>query len=173
MLKPEKTNAVAKMKDLFEGADSFFITDYQGLNVADITILRKNLRENGVRYLVAKNTLLKLAAKDAGRENLDDHFIGPTAVAFASNDPSVAAKILHDSYKDKELPRIKVFVVDGHMHQPEDIKRLAELPPRPVLLSQLVAAIESPLTQLVGSLDGVFRDLVGSLNALAEQRKAE
>ena len=173
MPNPEKMEAVAEMKELFEQSGSFFITDYKGLNVADMTVLRKNLRENSIRYLIAKNTLLKLAAKDAGQEGLDEHFIGPTAVAFASDDPSVAAKILHDSYKDKELPRIKAFVVDNQMHPAEEIRRLAELPPRPILLSQLVAAVEAPLTQLIGALDAVFRDLVGSVDALAEKKKSE
>jgi len=169
----EKMEAIAEMKELFEQSGSFFITDYKGLNVADMTVLRKKLRENSLRYLIAKNTLLKLAAKGAGQDGLDEHFVGPTAVAFVSDDPSVAAKILHDSYKDKELPRIKAFVVDNQMHPAEEIKRLADLPPRPILLSQLVAAIEAPLTQLIGALDAVFRDLVGTVDALAEKKKSE
>ena len=173
MPNPEKIEAVAELKELFEQSDSFFVTDYKGLNVADMTVLRKNLRENSIRYLIAKNTLMKLAAKDAGQDGLDEHFVGPTAVAFVSEDPSVAAKILHDSYKDKELPRIKAFVVDNQLHQPDEIKRLAELPPRPILLSQLVAAVEAPLTQLIGALDAVFRDLVGAVDALAEKKKSE
>lgn len=171
MPKPEKVEAVASIKKLFEESNSFFITDYQGLNVADITVLRRNLRESNIRYLVAKNTLLRLAARDAGKDGLDKYFEGPTAVAFAEDDPTVAAKILHDSYKDKELPRVKVFVVDDHTHQPEDVKRLADLPPKPILLSQLVAVVESPLTQLVGVFDGVFRELIGTIDALTEKNK--
>ena len=135
MLRQEKVESVAGLKQLFEDAGAFFITDYQGLNVADMTVLRKNLRENNVKFLVAKNTLFRLAAKDAGVEGVDEHFNGPTAIAFAMDDPSMAAKIL--------------------------------------LLSQLVAAVESPLSELVGSLDGFFRDLVGSIDALADKVKAE
>jgi len=173
MPKQEKVEAVASIKKLFEDSGSFFITDYQGLNVADMTVLRRNLRENNVRYLVAKNTLLRLAARGAGREGFDEFFRGPTAVAFSADDPSIAAKILHDSYKAKELPRIKVFVVDDHTHQSDEIERLASLPPKPVLLSQLVSAIESPIAQLAGALDGFFRELIGSLDALAEKKKNE
>lgn len=173
MPKPEKIEAVAEMAKLFESSGSLFITDYQGLNVADMTELRRNLRTNNVKYLIAKNTLLKLAAQKAGVKDIDEHFIGPTAVAFTSDDPAAAAKVLNDSFKDKELPRMKVFVVDQQVYEGAEIKRLADLPPKDVLLSQLVAAVESPLTELVGSLDGFFRSLVGSIDALKEKKASE
>jgi large subunit ribosomal protein L10 len=173
MLRQEKHDAVAMIKGLFENSGAYFITDYQGLNVANMTTLRRDLRENKVTYLIAKNTLFRIAARESGIDNVDSYFTGPTAVAFAASDPSVAAKILHDSFKERSLPRFKAFVVEGQLHDPDDIKRLAELPPREILLSQLVAAIEAPLTQLVGTLDGFFRELVGSIDALADKRKAE
>jgi large subunit ribosomal protein L10 len=173
MLRQEKIDQVAQIKALFENAGAYFVTDYQGLTVPDMTKLRKNLRNGKVTYLVAKNTLFRQAAHEAGQTELDNYFKGPTAVAFASEDPSIAAKILYDSYKEKEKPRFKVFVVEGQIHQPEEIRMLAELPPRTVLLSQVVAAVEAPLTSLVGSLDGFFRQLVGSIDALAEKRKGE
>jgi large subunit ribosomal protein L10 len=168
-----KVEAVARLKKLFEDSDSLFVTDYQGLNVGDMTLLRKNLRENNVRYLVAKNTLLRLAAREAGVEGVEEHLEGPTAIAFTSDDPAVAAKILHDSYKDRELPRMKVFVVDQQVYGGGDIKRLADLPPKEILYSRVVGAVEAPLAELVGSLDGFFRELVGSIDALADKRKAE
>jgi len=173
MIRQEKADAVARMTELFQNSDAYFITDYQGLNVPDLTLLRKSLRESKVKLMVAKNTLFRLAARNAGVPGLDEYFRGPTAVAFASDDPSVAAKILHDSYKEKERPRFKVFVVEGRIHEADEIRVLAELPPRNVLLSQLVAAVESPLTELVGTLDGFFRELVGSVDALADKRKGE
>lgn len=171
MPKPEKIEAVAEMKQFFEAAGSLFVTDYQGLNVADMTVLRKNLRENKVNYMVAKNTLLKIAANQAGITALDKHLVGPTAVAFTTDDPANAAKILNDSFKAKQLPRMKVFIVDGQVFEGSQISRLAELPPRNILLSQVVAAVEAPLTSLVGSLDGFFRELIGTVDALAEKRK--
>ncbi len=173
MPKPEKIEAVAEMKQMFESAGSLFVTDYQGLNVADMTVLRKTLRDNNVKYLIAKNTLMKLAASQAGVTGIDEHFVGPTAVAFTSDDPAAAAKILNDSFKAKELPRMKVFVVDNQVFEGAEIKRLADLPSREILLSQLVAAVESPFSALVGSLDGFFRELVGSIDALADKRKTE
>lgn len=173
MLRSEKVEKVAQIKELFENSGAYFITDYQGLNVANMTVLRKELRESNVRYLIAKNTLFNLAAKDAGIEGLDEYFVGPTAVAFVNDDPSVAAKILHESYKKTELPRFKVFMVEGQLHQADEVKALAELPPRDVLLSMVVAAVEAPLTELVGTLDGFFRELVGVVDALEEKKKGE
>ena len=169
----QKFEAVAQAKKLFEESKSFFVTDYQGLDVAKLTVLRKNLRDSSVKFVVEKNTLFKIAASEAGAPDISEHLNGPTAIAFADEDPVVAAKILHDSFKENELPRMKVFVVDEQVYVADDIKRFADLPSMEVLLSQLAAAIESPLTSLVGSLDGFFRDLVGSLEALAEKKKTE
>jgi len=169
----EKLKAVAEMKELFQNASSLFITDYQGLNVADMTKLRTDLRSKNVRYLIAKNTLLKIAANEAGVSGLDEHLTGPTAVAFTSDDPAAVAKVLNDSFKAKELPRMKVFVVDNEVFEAADIVRLADLPTKEVLLSQVVAAVEAPFTSLIGSLDGFFRELIGSVDALAEKKKSE
>ena len=173
MPRPEKIDAVEKISKLFDESNSFFITDYQGLNVPDMTILRKKLRDSNIRYLVAKNTLYKLAASKSGLKDFDEHFTGPTAVAFASDEPSVAAKLLYESYKEKELPRIKVFVVDEQVYLGDDIKRLAELPSREVLLSQVVASVEAPLSNLVSTLDAFFTELVRTLDALGEKKKGE
>ncbi|MFH1372390.1 MAG: 50S ribosomal protein L10 [bacterium] len=174
MPNPQKFDTVAELKGLFDDSDSIFITDYQGLDVTHMTVLRKNLRESEVTFRVAKNTLLKLAARQAGvPDAVDEHFNGPTAVAFTSGDASVAARILHDSFKDQQLPRTKMFMVEGKVFGGEDIKRLAELPSRDILLSHLVATVEAPLSHLVATLEGFYRKLVGSIDALAEKRKSE
>ena len=172
MPKQSKIDSVAELKQHFSSASSFFVTDYQGLNVADISALRKNLRENKVSYVVARNTLFKLAAKQAGAPEVDEFLKGPTAIAFTGSDVSVAAKILNDSFKEKKLPRVKVFVVDNHVHKAADIQQIADLPSREVLLSQLVAAVESPLTALVGSVEAVLTELCRTVDALAEKKKA-
>lgn len=173
MPKPEKLTAVSEMKELFEQSESFFITDYQGLNVADITVLRRMLRKGNVRYLVAKNTLLSRAAKEANKPGLDKYFKGPTAVAFALTDSPAAAKILNDSFKDKQLPRIKAFYIAEQIHGPDAIGRLADLPSRDALLAGVVGAVEAPFQQLYSTLDGFFSQLVLTVDALAEKRKGE
>ncbi len=170
MPKPEKIQAVAEIKELFQSSGSLFVTDYQGLNVADMTGLRKDLRDNGVKYVIAKNTLMRIAAKEAGVDGLDKYLAGPTAVAFSKKDPAVAAKLLNESFKKRELPRMKVFVVDGYLHEGKDIARLAELPSREILLSQVVASVEAPFTSLIGSIEGFFRELVYTVDALAQKK---
>lgn len=173
MPKVEKIESVAELKQLFEEANAFFVTDYQGLNVEDINALRKTLRQKKVKYVVAKNTLIRIAAHQANVPDIDKHLKGPTAVAFTSEDPAAAAKVLNDSFKDKERPKMKAFVVDKHLHQSADIGRLADLPSREVLLSQVVGAVEAPLTSLVGTLDNFFQKLIGTVDALAEKKKSE
>ena len=168
----EKIETVAQYKKLFEESSSVFVTDYQGLNVADLTGLRKKLRENNVKFLVGKNTLFRLAAKDTV-EGINQHLSGPTAVVFTEEDPASAAKILHDSFKANELPRMKAFWLDGVPFDGADIKRLADLPTKDQLYSMVAAAVESPLTELVRTLNAFHQNLVGSIDALAEKKESE
>jgi large subunit ribosomal protein L10 len=172
MPKPIKVDTVKELKKFFQSAGCFFVTDYQGLNVADISKLRKALRESDVKFVVAKNTLFKIAANEAGSPSVDEHLHGPTAIAFALKDAAVAAKILNDSFKEKKLPRVKVFVLDNEIYQADQIGKLADLPPREILLSHLVRVIELPLTELLGSVDAVFTELIRTVDALAEKQKA-
>jgi large subunit ribosomal protein L10 len=172
MPKPEKIETVSEIKKYLQECKSVFVTDYSGLNVEDITSLRKNLRENSVKYLVAKNTLLKIAARGTGFEGIIDYLKGQTAIAFGFDDPSVPAKILYDSFKAKERPKIKAFIVDNKFYPGQEVVRLADLPPRDVLLSQIVAAVESPVSSIIGSIDAVFQDLIGTVDALAKSKGA-
>jgi len=149
MPKPEKITVVDKVKKYLEESNAFFITDYTGLNVEDITLLRKNLREHSVKYLVAKNTLMRIAAKDAGFENIIEFLSGQTAIAFGVDDPAVPAKILYDSFKDIEKPVINS---------------------REVLLARLIGAIESPIQSTLGSIDGLMQELVATVDALAKAK---
>ncbi len=170
MAKPEKIKAVGELKDLMEATSSIFVTDYTGLNVADITALRKNLRENSVKYIVAKNTLMKIAATDAGMENIVEYFQGQTALAFGADDPTIAAKILYKSFKDIKKPVIKAFVFDGQLFPGVEITRLADLPSREVLLSQIVMSVEAPISNIVSSLDAVFHELLATVDALGASK---
>lgn len=171
----EKIDMVAALQERFSGASNIYLTDYAGLNVEQITKLRKELRENGIKFIVAKNTLLSLAAKGAGYEDMDQFFIGPTAVAFSDADPNVPAKILFDTYKEyKKLnkPEVKAFYVDNQFFPGVDIEKMAKLPSREILLSQVVAAVEGPIVNFVGTLDGIIRELVGTIDALVEKKSA-
>jgi large subunit ribosomal protein L10 len=169
----QKVESVASIKELFEKNTAFFVTDYHGLNVSDLTALRRNLRRKNVTFLVAKNTLIKVAATQAGVKGLDEHLLGPTAVAFTKDDAPAAAKILHDSFKSIEKPRMKVFVVDNNVFKGNEIKKLADLPSRDVLLSMIASAVEAPMVGVVSAINALFQELLGTIDALAEKKKGE
>ena len=171
-----KIDLVAALKEQFSGADNIFIADYQGLNVEQMNKLRKSLRESGVKFVVAKNTLMRIAAKDAGYDDVLPHLEGPTAVAFSNADPNVPAKILFDAYKEFDKiskPEVKTFYIDRQQFSAGDVERIAKLPPREVLLSQLVSAVEGPIAGLVSTLEAVIRDLVGTVDAIARAKEEE
>jgi large subunit ribosomal protein L10 len=171
MPRPEKVNSVNKVKESLENSKSVFVTDYTGLNVEQITELRKKLRDNNIKYLVAKNTLMRIAFKEAGREKLLDYLKGQTALAFGADDPVVAAKILYDSYKEIEKPEIRAFTLQDDFFEGREITRLADLPSREELLAQVIMAVESPITSTIGMIDAVFRELVATIDAVAASKQ--
>jgi large subunit ribosomal protein L10 len=171
MARPEKVQRVAELAEEFKGARNIFITDYSGLNVIDITELRKQLRESGISYRVEKNTLLRRAATDVGCADLVPLFKGPTAIAFSAEDPTVAAKIFHDFYDRLDKPRVRMFRIEDRLYEPDKLAPLAKLPPREIVLSQLVAVIESPISALIGTLDAIIREFVATVDAIAEKKK--
>ena len=170
MPRPEKVKIVEGLAGQFSSAGTVFVADYTGLSVTDITDLRAQLRKAGVSMRVAKNTLLRLAAQQAGLPELSNHFTGPTAVAFGKKDPVAGAKVLHEFYTRLARPRVRAFVVERKRYSGDDLKALAALPPREVLLSQLLAAIESPIAGFVGTLNAVIRDFIGTIDALAKKK---
>lgn len=168
-----KIDKVTDLKERFEKASNIFVTDYAGLNVEQMTRLRKELRDNGVNYFIAKNTLMRIAAREAGYENLVKYLKGPTAIAFSRTEPNIPAKVLFDAFKEfSEVgkPEVKTFYIDKKVFEASAVERIAKLPGREQLLSQLVTAIESPLTGLVGTLDSILRELVNTVDAVARKK---
>lgn len=171
-----KIDLVASLKERFTEASNVFVTDYTGLDVAQITKLRKDLRDNGIKYIVAKNTLMRIAAQETGYGDLAQYLNGPVAVAFSKADPNVPAKILYDArneFKEIEKPEIKAFFIDKRMYGGADAERIAQLPSRKILLSMLIAAVEGPIAGMIGTLDGIIRELVGTVDALAKKKNEE
>ncbi|AYB41972.1 50S ribosomal protein L10 [Paenibacillus lautus] len=124
---------------------STVVADYRGLNVAQVTELRKQLREAGVEFQVLKNTLLRRATAAAELTDLDEVLTGPTAVAFGSNDAVAPAKILNDFAKKNDALKLKGGVVEGRVIGESEIKALAELPSREGLLSMLLSVLQAPV----------------------------
>jgi large subunit ribosomal protein L10 len=170
MNRVEKQSAIDGLAAKLQGANSIYVTDYAGLNVHNVTELRRRLRRAGVEYLVVKNTLALRALAGAHISGLDGHFAGPTAVALTSRDAAAAAKVLADFAKEFEKPAVRVALVDGQEVTPAQVKRLAQLPPREVLLSELAGALNAPLSGFVGVLSGLLSTFVGAVEALKAQR---
>ena len=171
----EKVEKVARFKEYMDSADAVILSDYAGLTVEQMNQLRKSLREKEVRYLIAKNTLLKIAASSSsnGLDQLAEYWNGPTAVAFTTGDPSASAKALFEFAKStKKLgkPVFKAGVVDGVFYDKSQLERLAKLPGRDEMLAKVVGVITSPLSALVGTLDGIMREFVMTIDAIAEQK---
>ncbi len=169
----QKLEEVSRIKELFDGNNAYFVTDYQGLNVAEMTTLRKKLREQNIKFIIAKNTLVRVASEQAGVAGIGEHLNGPTAIAFTKDDAAVAAKILHDSFKERELPRMKVFVVEEEVFSGGDIQKLADLPTKDELLGMIASAVEAPVKNVAMVIDAFFQGLLGVIEALAEKKKSE
>lgn len=140
-----KKQIVAEIADKFRASKSTVVVDYRGLNVAEITELRKRLREAGVEFKVYKNTLTRRALAEVGLEGLNDVFTGPNAIAFSNEDVVAPAKILSEFAEEHEALEIKAGVIEGNIATIEEIKALAKLPSREGLLSMLLSVLQAPI----------------------------
>ena len=148
MATPEKAAAIADIAEKFRTSGAAVLTEYRGLTVSQLTQLRGSVREHAT-YSVVKNTLTKRAAAEAGIEGLDEHLVGPTAIAFVTGDPVEAAKGLRDFAKANPALVIKAGVLDGKPLTPEEITKLADLESREVLLAKLAGAMKANLSKAV------------------------
>jgi len=172
MSKTDRQATVEALTQQLKGSPNVFVTDFTGLNVLRMTELRRRLRVAGVDYVVVKNTLAQRAFAANGVNALDDHLAGPTGLVLAGGDALAGAKVLTEFAKEFEKPAIKIGLVDGRPVTPEQVKRLAELPSREVLLSQLAGYLQAPLAQMAGVMNGMMYQMVGALEALRAQRSA-
>ena len=170
MARPEKEAVVKELTDKFSSAKSLVITDYLGLNVAEMTELRSKLREAGVEFKVVKNTLATIAANDVEMEEMTEYFSGPTAIAFGKDDAVSPAKILVDFAEDHEVLEIKAGLLNGAIISKEKVESLAEIPSREELLAKAFAGMKAPLTGLANVLQGNIRGLVQVLNQIKEEK---
>lgn len=157
----EKQQVVEVVTEKLKTSASTIVADYRGLNVAQVTELRKQLREAGIEYSVIKNTLLRRASEGAQLTGLEAYLTGPTAVAFSKEDPVAAAKILVDFAKKNENLEVKGGVVDGQVFNQAQIKELASLPSKDGMLSMLLSVLQAPV-----------RNFALAVKAVAEKQEA-
>ena len=175
MANPRNDASVAQLKTLLAEVKTFFLVDYQGLSAAELNALRAKVRTAGGRILVAKNTLIQVVLKEQGIEGFAEVLQGPTALVLIGDDPVAPAKAISDFAKEhaKDLPTSKGGMLQGSKLEADAISRIAKLPPREQLLSELLGVMQAPLQQLVGVLEGPQRNLVGVIQNYSEKLKEE
>jgi large subunit ribosomal protein L10 len=173
MIRPEKEATVNEVRQKFEKSTAVVLADYRGLNVQEVTDLRKKLREAGVEYKVIKNTLTSRAAKDAHIEGLDQLLSGPTALAFSYGDQVTPAKILAGFAKDHKKLQLKGGILEGKVINYDSVKALADLPSREVLLGQVAGMLQSPMRGIAIVLAGPLRKFAYAVEAIRKQKAGE
>lgn len=167
-----KKAQVAAIAEALKSAQTGILVDYRGLNVAEDTDLRNELRKAGVTYFVAKNTLIRLAAKDAGIEGLDEALNGPSALAVSADDPVAPAKVLADFAKKNEKLEIKTGFMDGSIMSMDEIKTLAATPSFETLIAKIMGSLNAPVSGLVRLLSTIAEGGV-EISDLIAKKQAE
>lgn len=174
MVKEANVQEVERLRESFDGASSAMFADFRGLKAEEITELRKELRVSNSRMKVVKNTLARLAVKDTPWEAANDIFSGPVSVMFSyGEDIGAPAKALVKFAKDHENLKILGGVVEGSLLDTDGVKRLADIPPKPVVQSMLLGVLQAPAKNLLGAFEGVGRKFLYALNAIAEKKKEQ
>lgn len=172
MAKADKATAVADIAEQFKEATAALVTEYRGLTVSNLAELRRSLGDSAT-YSVAKNTLVKRAASEAGIDGLDELFAGPTAIAFVTGEPVDAAKALKKFAKDHKALVIKGGYMDGHPLTVAEVERIADLDSREVLLAKLAGAMKGNLTKAAGLFNAPASHVARLAAALQEKKASQ
>lgn len=173
-IRSEKEQSVAQVREALQNAKSVVLADNLGLTVSQVTKLRKELREAGVDMKVAKNTMIRIAAKELGIEGLDSYLHGTTVLAFSNADEATAAKKIRDFFAKEKNPKfvMKAGILEGKVLDINGVKALADLPSREVLLAQVLGGIQAPLTGVAGVINGLLSSFAYALDARIQQLEA-
>ncbi|MDT0322916.1 MULTISPECIES: 50S ribosomal protein L10 [unclassified Streptomyces] len=172
MANTDKAAAVAELQEKFAKSNAAVVTAYTGLTVAQLKTLRRSLGENA-QYSVAKNTLSKIAAKEAGVNGLDEYFKGSTAVAFVTGDPVATAKGLRDFAKENPALVIKGGFIDGKSLTADEVNRLADIESREVLLAKLAGALQATTAKAAATFQAPLTKFVRTVDALRAKAEQE
>ena len=173
MKRTDKEGFVEDFRERLQEAPAIFLTDFTGLDVKSMTVLRDELKKNGAEYLVVKNRLVLRALEGLEMPDLSDFLTGPTGIVLGHSGPVEAAKTVSDFAKSHDdRPAFKVGVLDNSVLDGSQIQQLAKLPPRDVLLAMVAGALEAPMAALAGALEAKLQEMVGLMEALKEKRES-
>ena len=170
LTRAQKAEIVKNLKEKFLNSEGVFVTSFKGFTVAESNEIRKLIREKGGEFRVVKNTLIRLASQDTPAQPLNDFIQGPTALVIAYQDPVEVAKVLDKFIKDHSSLELRGFVIQGKGFNAEAIKDLVKLPPKEVLLAQVLGTFQAPLTNFVGLLSAIIRNFLYVLKAIEEKK---
>ncbi|MEE2986222.1 MAG: 50S ribosomal protein L10 [Nitrospinota bacterium] len=169
---PAKEQSVAELNESFKKAKAAVLANYQGIDATAINTLRSHMRDRSLDFKVIKNKLARKAAKDTPFEILDSYFRGPISLVVSYDDSIAPAKALADYAKTgvKKSPEVICGLVEGKSLTPDEVKVLSELPPKVVLVAQMLGVFQGPTTNFVGVFNSLLRKLVGTLDAVREKK---
>jgi large subunit ribosomal protein L10 len=174
MNRTEKLTFVGEFREKLQAAPVLYLTDYSGLDVKSMTVLRQRLRASGAEYLVVKNRLARLAISELDLPDISEGLLGPTGMVLGYEGVVEPAKVLSDFAKEhQDRPVFKLGIVDNRIVSAAEIERLAKLPPREQLLAELAGALEAPMAALASALEGKLQEMSELLEALKEQKEGE
>ncbi len=168
-----KVKAAAELEKLIGRASSILLTDFTGMSVADLDELRLKCWQNQVTFRVAKNRIAKLALERLGYTEMGGLLSGPTGFCLGFDDPILPIRLISDFVREKEKPAIKGCLLEGNLFGPDEVKRLRDIPPRDVLLAQVVGAVAAPLSGFVMVLNEILRSFAAVIDAVARKVEAE
>jgi large subunit ribosomal protein L10 len=174
MKKDEKEQVVAEVAELISNSSSLFFTDFAGMTVEQSNELRREFQKTGVKFQVVKNTLIKKAMKTfSPDEAAYGYLVGPTAIAFGSDDPIAPAKVLKKFFDKSQKPATKAFIVDKQVFDGKRLNEFALMPSKPEMIGAILGSINAPVSGIAGSISAVMRDLVAVLDAVEKKLPAQ
>ena len=171
MRKDEKVKFVEEWSEEIAKIPNAVLLDYRGISVAQVTNLRRRVRDAGSTYRVIKNNLARRALPGTPLEGLVEHFVGPCALAYNDHDPVGLAKVIVDFAKDNEVLEIKAGVIDGQVIDPREVEQLSKTPSREELLTKLAFVMSAPIQGLASALKNIIRNLASVLGQVAANKE--